>query len=855
MNPEARKVRDVFVAAVKVPTEKWEAFLEKACAGDNELRGQVSDLLQAHQEAGSFLDQPAAVVRTTDDLAGPSNGVPAASEQEAPGTTIGPYKLLEEIGEGGMGTVWMAEQRQPVQRKVALKIVKAGMDTRQVIARFEAERQALALMDHPNIATVFDGGTTSSGRPYFVMELVKGVPITKYCDEHRLTPRQRLELFLPVCQAIQHAHTKGIIHRDIKPANILVAPYDGRPVPKVIDFGVAKATGQRLTERTLFTAFGAVVGTLEYMSPDQAELNNQDIDIRSDIYSLGVLLYELLTGTTPLGHERVTQVGFAETLRLIREEDAQRPSTRLSASREKLPAIAAQRHMDPAKLTRALRGELDWVVMKALEKNRDRRYETANSLARDLERYLHDEPVLACPPSLGYRLGKLVGLRRPRVRGRSWAAAAAVLVLVVSGLGMTEATGVTRLAATVIRFLTPEGILVVKVDDPSVKVTIEGDGGLVITGAGPQEVRLRPGSYRLQADKNGKPIPLNRELVTISRGDKQVVTVSLDASRQPAAIPREQPLAPGEVRRFVGHTRGINGLAVSRDGRYILSGARDRTVRLWELETGKEIRRFEGHTYNVSWVALSPDGRRALSISHLVDPVIRFWDIQTGKELPFWKLPAAYAVAFSPDGHRFLTSDHEYKLHLWDLASGEELQCFEGHTAEARSVAFSPNGRLILSGSRDKTMRLWDAETGKELRRFEGHRFETSESEWWHAVWSVTFSPDGRRALSCAPDSMRLWDVKTGREIRRFEHSPQDMFCYVCFSPVGQYALSGGNMGVRLWDIESGSMLRQFQGHTARVENVAFTPDGRYALSAAWDGDNTIRLWELPIWKLPKPKK
>ena len=322
---------------------------------------------------------------------------------ERPGTVIGPYKLLQQIGEGGMGTVFMAEQTQPVQRKVALKVIKPGMDSRQVIARFEAERQALAMMDHVNIARVLDAGATESGRPYFVMELVHGVPITKYCDDNRLTPRERLELFVPVCQAIQHAHQKGIIHRDIKPSNVLVTLYDGKPVPKVIDFGVAKATEQRLTERTLFTQYGTMVGTLEYMSPEQAEMSALGVDTRSDIYSLGVLLYELLTGSTPLSHKRLKEAAYAEILRMIKEEEPPRPSTRLSDSGEALASISAQRHTEPAKLTKLVRGELDWIVMKTLEKDRNRRYETANGFAADVQRYLDDEPVQACPPSARYR--------------------------------------------------------------------------------------------------------------------------------------------------------------------------------------------------------------------------------------------------------------------------------------------------------------------------------------------------------------------------------------------------------------------------------------------------------------------
>jgi eukaryotic-like serine/threonine-protein kinase len=411
------------------------AYLDLACGDNRHLRAEVEALLHAHTQSGDLLDLPEKPAVTVDE---PS--------RERPGTVIGPYKLLQQIGEGGMGTVFMAEQTQPVQRKVALKVIKPGMDSRQVIARFEAERQALAMMDHVNIARVLDAGATAAGRPYFVMELVHGVPITRYCDDNRLTPRERLELFVPVCQALQHAHQKGVIHRDVKPSNVLVTLYDGQPVPKVIDFGVAKATEQKLTERTLFTQYGTLVGTLEYMSPEQAELSALGVDTRSDIYSLGVLLYELLTGSTPLTHKRMKEAAYAEILRMIKEEEPPRPSTRLSDSGAALASISAQRHMEPAKLTKLVRGELDWIVMKTLEKDRNRRYETANGLASDVQRYLADETVQACPPSTSYRLRKFA-----RRNKRALAVAGLVLcfmVLLGGGAGWVLRDRSARLATT-----------------------------------------------------------------------------------------------------------------------------------------------------------------------------------------------------------------------------------------------------------------------------------------------------------------------------------------------------------------------------------------------------------------------
>jgi len=417
--------------------EERQQYLDGACAGDAALRAEVEALLEASARASHFLESPAAELPLplggagSEARAGATIDDPPVTEKS--GTMIGPYKLLEQIGEGGFGVVFMAEQTQPVRRRVALKVLKPGMDTRQVVARFEAERQALAIMDHPNIAKVHDGGATASGRPYFVMELVKGMPITAFCDQHQLTPRQRLELFVPVCQAVQHAHHKGIIHRDLKPSNVLVTVHDTTPVVKVIDFGVAKALGQELTDKTLFTGFAQMVGTPLYMSPEQAGQSGLDIDTRSDIYSLGVLLYELLTGTTPFSKERFKEAAYEEIRRIIREEEPPRPSTRLSDSKDSLPSISARRHTEPAKLTKLVRGELDWIVMKALEKDRNRRYETANGFAQDLQRYLADEPVQACPPSLGYRLRKFS-------RRNKTVLTAAALVVVALVLGIAGST-------------------------------------------------------------------------------------------------------------------------------------------------------------------------------------------------------------------------------------------------------------------------------------------------------------------------------------------------------------------------------------------------------------------------------
>jgi serine/threonine protein kinase/Tfp pilus assembly protein PilF len=417
--PDQSRAKEIFVTAVeKYKPDQWSVFLDGACGEDGELRARVEELLAAHRQNDSFLDHQAATI---------DSGV-----EETSGSIIGPFKLLQKIGEGGFGVVYMAEQTKPVRRKVALKIIKPGMDSKEVIARFEAERQALAMMDHPNIAKVLDAGATDSGRPYFAMELVKGVTITEYADNNHLSTKDRLTLFASICRAVHHAHQKGVIHRDLKPSNVMVTLHDGKPVAKVIDFGVSKAVSQPLTEQTLFTRYGQVIGTPQYMSPEQAEMSGLDVDTRSDIYSLGVILHELLTGRTPFSSEQIRAAGFDEMRRMIKEQEPLRPSNALQTlDADTATSVAANRACRPDALHKLVRGELDWIVMRSLEKDRNRRYDSANSLAEDIDRHLNDEPVEASPPSLAYRAWK--SYRRNR-----WAciASATIAASLLIGLGL-----------------------------------------------------------------------------------------------------------------------------------------------------------------------------------------------------------------------------------------------------------------------------------------------------------------------------------------------------------------------------------------------------------------------------------
>jgi WD40 repeat protein/serine/threonine protein kinase len=875
-----------FAALNKRSAEERAAYLEAACGPDLEMRRSVERLLNAQPMVGSFL-QAAAL--------GPAATVDEPLLTEGPGTRIGPYKLLQQIGEGGMGIVYMAEQQQPVRRKVALKIIKPGMDSAQVIARFEAERQALALMDHQNIAKVFDAGTTETGRPYFVMELVHGVPITQFCDANQFTPRERLALFVPVCQAIQHAHQKGIIHRDVKPSNILVTLYDDKPVPKVIDFGVAKAIEQRLTERTLFTQFGFLVGTFEYMSPEQAEMNALGVDTRSDIYSLGVLLYELLAGTTPLQRERLREAALDELVRRIKEEEPPRPSVRLSSSHN-LPKIAAARKTEPAKLTKLVRGEIDWIVMKCLEKDRSRRYETTNSLARDVERYLHDEPVEACPPSASYRLRKSARkYRMPLIVGAAFA------LLLVAG------------------------------------VVISAWQAVRATDAEREATRKRQEAEAAREQARTAEADTHRLYYAASMGKVQTAWESHDTLQvrdllaETAEFPERgwewyfwQRLCALDHRKLVGHQGGVTAVAFSPDGQRFVTGGADSTARVWDATDGRQLFCLRGHGSQITAVAYAPDGKWLATGS--TDSTARIWDATDGRELRAFrgqKTGPVWAVAVTSDGKRVVMGCEDGTARVWDAANGQEMLTFRKHTGPVYAVAGAPDGRRLLTGSQDRTARLWDADNGRELLPPLEHKNPVTTNEvtavafsangqWlltgysqfgqvnlWDAgsgrvlhsfgqvvggsirsvaltpdgkrlasangkVWAtdsereivtlnggscIAVSPDGRRLATGSTDgtlrvwdTARLWDAISGQELLTLKVST-DPVVSVAVTPDGQRIATGGEDGkARLWDAVRGREILTLEGRAHRILSVALTPDGQRVVTGGWEG--TVKLWD-----------
>jgi serine/threonine protein kinase/WD40 repeat protein len=843
----------IFNAARKIESpQDRSTFIRNACGDDAALVVRIHALLDVFQQDASFLTSlPAEILAMNHQ-----------SAVECAGTEIGPYKLLEQIGEGGFGLVFVAEQQKPLLRRVALKVIKPGMDTRDVIARFEVEREALALMDHPNIARVLDAGATDLGRPYFVMELVRGVPITDFCDQNQLTLRDRLELFIPVCHAVQHAHQKGIIHRDIKPSNVLVTLHDGRPVIKVIDFGVAKAIGGQLHGRAVYTRFTQMIGTPPYMSPEQAELGGLDIDTRTDIYSLGVLLYELLTGTTPHDRVRLATSSHEEVRRIIREEDPPTPSTRLSQTGHSLKLISAQRKSDPVRLSKLVRVDLDWIVMKSLEKERARRYETADGLAQDVQRFLADEPVEACPPSAGYRLRRFVRKNR---------------TLLVTGSAFVALLMLGAIVSTwqAIR-LSREGIIALTNLNRAESAEQEANERLFRSSlAQARSLRLtgRIGQRFESLRALGQATSITRSL----RKDESITLELRDETVACLALPDLQIEDQWSVQTaFLGSDSFDPTLT-----RYVVSDV-EGNISVRQVSDRREVAHLAGfgrRLHNV-WAQFSPNGRY-LAVQYWFDELSVqsiVWDLEnssTGYAIPF--PTQALFLAFSPDSRQVAGRWADFSVRVFNLldrtthtvasesnvthvafrADGKQLAftSFEqkevrvveleydqvvavlDHPAELFSIAWSPDGRLLAAGCDDCKTYVWDTKTSRRQSVLAGHQKQ---------VYVLSFNPTSEiLTTSSSDDSTCLWDPISGKRLVTGAG-----WCSG-FSVDGQRLGFHQDDKMSVWKLADGSECRRH--HPGRVGNAAswnpfkgpvsptYSPDGRWLVSATFDG---VHMWD-----------
>jgi WD40 repeat protein/serine/threonine protein kinase len=807
--------RDIFVHAHHLASDaEREAYLNEACADRPDLLERVKQLFEANAIEDGFLATPAA--NTT--IAFRNGGL-----TEGSGTVIGRYKLLERIGEGGMAVVYMAEQEQPVRRKVAVKIIKPGMDTESVIARFEAERQALALMDHAHIAKIFDGGATDTGRPYFAMELVRGVPITEYCDQNQLVSRERLGLFIQACEAVQHAHQKGIIHRDLKPSNVLVTLQDGKPIPKVIDFGIAKATRDRLTDKTLFTRFQFFVGTPAYMSPEQAHMDSTDIDTRADIYALGTLLYELLTGLTPFDPKELTSL--EDCRRTIVEKDPVRPSSRVATLLgEELTATAKRRRTEPGQLIRLLRSDLDWITMKCLEKDRTRRYETASALAQDIHRYLDGDTVVARPPTTRYRLQKFV--HRNKV-----AVAIATLMLLAAVVSTWQAVRATR-AVRVQDRLTEQLGAALKQEEQQRRRAEEGEEA-ASRRAYNSDMTLA--QLALSANNYGRVVGLldryrPKDGATDFRRWEWRYFWDQVRSEAKFALP-QQPDA-------------IAGLAVSPDSRLLVTTDLSQTLKLWDLTKRTVLLDHEEPGLNARVFALSHNG------AHLATVVrqgrrftVRIWSVAERKvTFEFSRDGWVRTLAFTPDDEELVLFGHDQSVDKWRFRN-QQLE----NILSARATSSAPTwGQGPAELSRDckqvaflagDRIRVLDIETGGIIADLAGFQ---------EGTWSLAFSPDGT-ILAAGPSSaatstdIKLFSVESGTELRRLV-GHVSWVPALAFTPTGSQLVStGADQTVRIWNVHRGEQRAVLHGHLSEIYRVTVSSDGNTIVSGAKDG--SILVW------------
>jgi WD40 repeat protein/serine/threonine protein kinase len=807
------KANEIFLKALEIfPPDERRSFLDQACQDDSALRGQAEALLAAAEQAESFLESPVAVIATTVEM---------PQIAEGPGTVIGPYKLLEQIGEGGFGVVFMADQRHPVRRRVALKIIKPGMDTRQVLARFKAEQQALALMDHPNIARVLDAGATETGRPYFVMELVRGARITDYCDKNKLPVHERLNLFVQICHAVQHAHQKGIIHRDLKPSNVLVTLIDGHAVPKVIDFGVAKAINQQLTQETVFTRIAEMIGTPLYMSPEQAEATSSDIDTRSDIYSLGVLLYELLTGSTPIDNKRIKRAAYDEIRRIIREEAPPRPSQRISGLDDTRTLVATHRQADPHRLRLLLRGDLDWIVMKALEKDRTHRYDTASNFAADVLRYLGHQPIEARPPSAAYRFRKFA--RRNRV---AFATGVGILVTILLGTIVSawqaiRATKAERLAESRLQ---------------------------AISESQKQTETARQAAYLSNMQQAG---------TALRSGDQRRVELLLERQRPRTEVGSYQGGEWEFLWRWTRMThrtiarcpQAIYFACLSPNGQHLATAGKDGVIRIYDLASSELLSSIDTHQVEVNGLAFSPDGLTLASTGD--DGTIDLWRVdwnQSNLQL-LRSIKAhqyqAFNVLYTRDGQTLMSAGRDRMIRLWDAASGRSVGTLEGHRDTAGSIALHPDGKLLASAGHDGEVIVWDLASRTIVRRI-----PTAGAP----LLSVDFSKDGRLlAASTAECDIRIWRTSTwelANKIELLDHAERIAFMN------GGTSIAAGDSGgcVHIYSTEveraasgkaatSSATLRAWSAHQSQIYSLVVLHNSQELITAASDGQ--VLAWDL----------
>ncbi|MFO1499578.1 MAG: protein kinase [Verrucomicrobiota bacterium] len=855
-----RRLEGLIVAA-----EPANSFFGEAASGTGDLK-ELLEELQAEERDARFLGSGAAAEAKRAKPGAESD--PADDGLDLVGAAIGRYKVLQKIGEGGCGVVYMAEQEEPVRRRVALKIIKLGMDTKQVVARFEAERQALAIMDHPNIARVLDGGATDAGRPFFVMELVRGIKITEYCDENQLPTRARLELLIQVAQAVQHAHQKGIIHRDLKPSNILVTINDGVPVPKVIDFGIAKAIEGRLTDKTLFTAFEHLIGTPAYMSPEQALMTSLDVDTRSDIYSLGVLLYELLTGKTPFDSRALLAAGVDEMRRTIREKEPLRPSTWLSSLVDvELTATARRRATTGPTLVHILRGDLDWIVMKCLEKDRTRRYETANGLAKDIQRFLENEPVVARPPSRIYRLQKMVRRNQMAVVASAGVALSLLFGLAVSTwlfaretVAHAQALRAQRLAeqerakADQQRIAAEHLLARERIDDAWAALGLGNYWGAM--DAFTDALRLEQGDpqraavhrLRLASLEPLRP-PLLRlwsvgsevTCADIASGGEQIALASRAGGGGPAV--RVLDLATGrQVSGPMSHTERINEVKFSPDGRRLVTASDDRTARVWDVGSGKPVTEPLRQPAPVTLASFSPDGSQV---------VLGSWQTSTFSTGSVAVVDiASQAVAYQLDDYGLnlstavFSSNHEVVLgcrsHRAAVAKVDHGQYWVVPDTWSMSAAvFPPAGRTVLLGG---AFGPNAAEGGARLLDLETQDWAGPRLPHEGRVLAASFSPDGRRIATGATDrTARVWETERGQALTRPMAHLSSVLA-VRFSHDGRRLLTvSADRTARVWDAETGQPITLPLPHAGAVLLAQFSPDDTQVWTVSSDG--TVCAW------------